>query len=411
MTARGGDCYGPTRDDEDAYGFGGTNYQIVTHLSRSRFKLVGGGSGITMLTVELRAHGPAFSKAWRWSVGAIVLEANNLLTYKSTIVLLAFGGEAISHKHAIAAEVVTDTTFKLALGELPVLATFSQRGSDSFTTFTQNTVLTYRYETNGTDEKLWIDSGSGLVLEITNALTDRHPFGFNPLSGWRDDNALATGQNAYHADLATREGDAESDRPDVSPTFSWSDPDGDTSEDDAGSESDCADGLGDANKWDDWQANGSADEDTTFNCFDSAAERKQVSTLDADVALTGNFTTLCVNAHIRQRAATGDKIANWDVRFRDDLANVRSVGMPEQDVGAYEIHFAICEPAPSGTWTDYLSSSIFNHASSTRKLEGGIRTPAANDVNIRTTAWGLEVCALGDDPPDVTRRRMMGQVV
>ena len=103
------------------------------------------------------------------------------------------------------------------------------------------------------------------------------------------------------------------------------------------------------------------------------------------------------------------------MRFKDDGGSASEIELASQSSTDYNLQFKLLVDPPAGTWDDYLDSNdLFNGTGGTasdKKLEIGLRTPAANDVNIRATALGVEICALGDDPPLVVTPVIILQAV
>lgn len=289
---------------------------------------------------------------------------------------------------------VSASTFKVMMGEA-VLGWTEKAVSDA--TYTQDTDLIILYQAHSPSKaiKVWING----VLEIEYTPVTQGNGVFTPIIG--GDGAglpLPSGDVIYYWQGAGRESDAESGRPGTAPTYSIHDPSKDTAEDDALPNG----GAGGADDHDWWDDHPAPDGDTTYLLFDSAAERKHVSEFGTGAALTGNMAALSVSGYRRARGAAADKDGNSWMRFKDDGGTAKEVAHSNLNTDAYKTQGRHCGDPPAGTWPDYVDgSNIFNGSGSTKKLQMGARTPEANDVNIRTTSKGIEVCALDDDPPSV----------
>ena len=309
---------------------------------------------------------------------------------------------------------ITTTTFDIELGDDVLLGSYTVRGTADnggahYTTATEPVILIQK---GGGRDKVWING----TLEIDIASTKFMATLLRLLDGGPVNGAdiLQSGQTSRWRNLAGRVSATESDRPDTSPTYALLGPNANTSESDAGSIVDCADAAeGEYQKWDDW-VSGPADGDTTYNCFDEASERKEVSGLSTG-ALIGNMDLLSVVVRAHMRGAAADKAGENLFRLKDNGGSSVEIAGDNQVTTVYNTRVIFFNTPPAGTWGNYVDSNgIFNGTTGTpssKKLEAGIRTPSANDVNIRVTSIAVEVCALGNDPPPVvlgqpiTRRR------
>ena len=385
MATRGTFGWGPTWTTLDAYQpgvpTGGVNWEIVTYDGKTRLKGPTGYVSGPYWVWKFPSSGQG--QTWSWAIVGVryvtaSMAGDIIIGNNSNLITFGF-------------KKVTTSTFKLMMGEAALGWTEKAVGS---TVFTQDTDLIILYQAHSLSNavRVWVNG----VLEIEYTPTAGGA-GFTPATvGQAGELPIPSGDDIYYWQGAKRESDAESGRPGTSPTYSIHDPSADTAEDDGLPNG----GAGDPNDHDWWDDHAAPDGDTTYLLFDSAAERKHVSKFSTGAALTGNMAALSVSGYRRARPATADKAADSWMRYKDDGGTAKEFAHPSMTGNTYKTDAEHCGDPPAGTWDDYVDgSNVFNGAGSTKKLEMGARTPAANAVNIRITSKGIEVCALDNDPP------------
>lgn len=180
----------------------------------------------------------------------------------------------------------------------------------------------------------------------------------------------------------------------------------------AGAE-DCA--LPERGRWENWDDWGSGDHDgeASFNCEQGGASGREASFLGAVGGFTQDVEFATRLAECRTQTAlktvatkTYLKADNGDEDFQNN-ANIDWASWAPLPVQLWQ------DP-PSGSWSDYMYGSTFNHEDAIRQLSLVIESLGTNEDNDMWTAVALEIGSMSNDPgeePTENRRRVMAQVV
>lgn len=240
---------------------------------------------------------------------------------------------------------------------------------------------------DGTTLEFWVDS----VSQGTSATNPNFATGDQGVAGIEAGFTINIAHNEY-CTYSTA-----SDRPGFNPEIKYIDPNGNDKSDEYGSETSASDASGDSTKWNQW-ATTVADDATTMNVEQGGATGKEISTL-ATVALTAGRTIDGAIYTTRNRANVALKTVDWYAILRDAAAvEVEKQGDNLADTSFRGKHIPFDTP-PSGAWTDYVSSNTFNHASATKNLRAGCRSPNTNGANDQHTALVVGIVTCDDDPP------------
>ena len=293
------------------------------------------------------------------------------------------------------------TTTKVRLGRKTVGSGRVNLGT-SDTTFDEGTPITIRIGTDGTSIEIWIQQDGDLLNEIDVSESDQ----WSILFLVSPDDADFT---HWWWDMIQRGGSSGTDRPgtDVEGFLLYPIDDDYTGE--YGYKANCNLNTGTFTYWDEIDDDGdSPNDDVDYTCEEGGATGKILSLMsDSSAASAGTgvitrtpdgVTSIAFGA-ASLNAKTVDSDSILKSTSEDIVANVNMSGT------GFFCHGHDWPDPPDGSWGDYVhdpgAGDIFNHASASRQLKGGVQSPDTNTANDWWTTFNVFCASVNDDPEEV----------
>ena len=357
----------------------GATFSIVTTPAPSqgtyRWKATGDG---TVDLVNGQGHAPGFTKTWRFLVQRD-FRVSGTLTAGQKIAFLAYGSNDL-----LRVSRVSDSTWNIELYDF-VTSSVVATGTTALNTDQDYNI---RVVTNGSVVKVLV----GSTEEINVSQTCTMQAGIQIRNGFTSHGGgLATGQSMLWGVATMWEGDAESDRPGTACNKYMLPVNVNASSALFGNQTVClGGGEGSYAEWDDWNAGGTADDATTYNC--ARGGDGGVETSETDTVTVAFQDSAGVSVVVRVRAAVGSKTINSYMRIGDGTysAEVQNANIASAIFILRAAAFAVAPD--TGAWDQ---TDIGN-------LRAGVRTVNTNNDTSHWTALGVQVWTIDSDPPATT---------
>lgn len=371
--------FGPAINDIEAYdrgGSGGAAWSITG--SEGSYALhhddtAGNHKTVMIATLMITT---ALTATYRWLCLAL-FNWTGTLTTNNVFEFLAF--VTSSGTRYLRAQATSTTAYEVAL--------YSSGGSELVAyagSFTAGTDYSIRIETNGSTLKVWMDGSLLLTYATSETLT-------GPMDAVTRQDGLSSGESAEWAGGYLRESSSEDDRPGVNVAAYRIDPTGDDTSSYYGDEGTCGDGSGTYDDWNDWDAGGTADDDTAFICGVGGDNGTELSSMSTEtISNVGNCVVVQVT---REKVNVGSKTVDIYYRIEDASANSQEINTDIGFATAWSPIRVTFDVAPDGgTWTQGDIDALLM----------GVRTVDTNGANDMHTAMAGEIVTCDDDPPSDT---------